>query len=248
MKNIHRNLRNELSWKQAGDGRWLVFGEPPDRMLSQGFQSNGAYLIDARGDERQIETLYAKAVLEAWLKVRGGRVLTHVLDCGAAGHSEAQQMERLLRPHSVVWSAVDVRPVVNDVYDEVWEGTIGECPWTDFDLILCVSTLEHCGYDCSETAIQASKHMRKMLGPEGIAVITVPLGVPLEFDRLGFTQYSVVEFHDDVLAGWQVINERFWRWNGRHYENCDAEDTLGALYGVTNGVHCAAAVGAWTVC
>lgn len=74
--------------------------------------------------------------------------------------------------------------VVIDKY-EIANGVINQdivdfCPDTRFDMIICISTLEHVGFDESVVeevkTLTAIQRMKDLLAPNGKIIITVPLG------------------------------------------------------------------------
>lgn len=234
MNDFHRNFTLQLRGDSANDGRWLTFGMPAQiRYCNRG----------TLGDERQVESVYASEVLKRYLWARPRAKVLHGLDCGAGTNPEAVRIRNTWSGCHIDWCAADVNQVTADIYTECWLGTISTLPWVDFDLILAVSTIEHSDYvgDCDQRALET---LRKALSSEGILLLTLPVGVSMKGDN--FTQYSVVETKA-MLGRFQCLHERYWRWNGDHFENCNAEDTRGCIYGRTNNAVAAAAVGAWTL-
>lgn len=233
MNDLHRNFTLQLRHESAGDGRWLIFGMPPQR----------AYCNSIIADEREVESVYAAEVIKRYLWARSRAKLLHGLDCGASVGPEAVRIRHAWQGCHLDWCAADVKEIAADIYTEKWQGPIGEMPWEDFDLILAVSTIEHSDFvgDCDQKALTT---LHKALSDDGILILTLPVGVPMK--GLDYTEYAP-EAAQAMIAKFQVIHERFWRWNGEHFENCTAEDTKGCVYGRTNGAKCAAAVGAWTL-
>ena len=87
-------------------------------------------------------------------------------------------------------------PVTHDVLDkfERAPGIINEdittfAPAKTYDLILSISTFEHLGFDYEASpeatlgAVSAIAACRRLLNPDGIAVITVPLGYNPKLDK-----------------------------------------------------------------
>ena len=86
-------------------------------------------------------------------------------------------------------------PVNHDVVDkyEKGPGVINEDvvdfrPGNKYDLIISISTLEHVGWDelpkDSEKIVRAIDNLLKLLSPEGVMLITLPVGENLELDLL----------------------------------------------------------------
>ncbi|MBJ7244370.1 MAG: hypothetical protein JHD03_06115 [Solirubrobacteraceae bacterium] len=74
-------------------------------------------------------------------------------------------------------------------------------PDPDYELVLCVSTLEHVGWDepnrDAELALRATEHLKRLVAPGGQLLVTVPVGYHPRLDaaiRSGELQF------DDVRA------------------------------------------------
>jgi hypothetical protein len=88
-----------------------------------------------------------------------------------------------------------------------------------FDLIVTISTLEHVGFDYSETVqpekiIDAIDHLRGLLSPEGRLLITLPMGYNPYLDEL--LRDGTIRF-DRVLAMQRISADNQWRetsWEG----------------------------------
>ena len=190
-----------------------------------------------------MESAYAAAVLDLYLNARKGRWLLHGLDVGVVDSPSAMKIRDTWEDRHIEWAAVDVKPNPHDGYVETWEGLISGMEWADFDFILNISTMEHCAA-CGDSFERAINTLRGALTPEGVMVLTMPVGVFADFEA--FRQYTVSQVHR-LLSSFQVIDERFWRWGGEHFENCREEDVLGCVYGQTNNARNASGVGAWTL-
>jgi hypothetical protein len=236
LRDFHRNLAIELHQLKEDDGRWLICGYPP----CLGYCNTKTW----PGDERQAESVYVGNVLRKYLESIGknGKPI-YALDCGAAERSEAVRLKEFWGAFRVFWSGIDVNPIEYDIYEETQICKISEMLWDEFDIILAVSTLEHCEF-VKDDINKAVAKMVGALSDNGICIITVPIGREMDYGQ--FIQRNASSMKA-ILKPYSIIDERFWRWNGRNYENCSAGDTAGCLYGSTNGVRCAAAVGAWVV-
>jgi len=218
----------------ANDGRWLIFGYPPNPKYSQ-----------SHLDERQVEDTYAAHAIKAYCQMTSG-LLLHALECGAASSPDACKLADFWKPFRIEWNAIDNRPVTSVLYNERIESPIGKAELADFDLILAVSTLEHSAW-VGDTVAGALVSLRKGLGLDGILILTWPIGKP--HDYKDFHQFSVEESREVIAAArLQIIHERLWRWNGTYFENCLEEDVAGTSYGFTNKAPRAAGVGAWVLC
>jgi SAM-dependent methyltransferase len=87
-------------------------------------------------------------------------------------------------------------PVIHDIVDkyEIAEGVINQDivdykPKKKYDLIICISTLEHIGWDAPEErdgmkTLKAVKKFRTLLNPGGVALMTFPVGCNPCLDKL----------------------------------------------------------------
>ena len=123
-------------------------------------------------------------------------------------------------------------------------GTIVEPPFPpgSFDLILCISTVEHIGlpiygqHEFPHGDIFAMRHVRRLLAPRGRLLLTVPFGRAQVnpwfrvYDRWGLRR---------LTAGFRVLSAAFYRLrpegspsagSGYPYEPCRASDLRQASY------------------
>ena len=99
----------------------------------------------------------------------------------------------------------DPRVVNTDVIDYVTDRR--------FDLVVTISTLEHVGFDYSETAepgkiVQAIDHLRGLLSPTGHLLITLPMGYNPHLDE--FLRAGEIRF-DRQLALQRISADNRWR-------------------------------------
>ena len=195
----------------AGDGRFLE--APPGT------------------DERLIEIPWALA------RVRPG---DRVLDVGTA-NAEPAYVAALLGRGAAEIAGVDlaeadipgIRTVVADVRDLPFEDGA-------FDLVLCVSTLEHVGrdnrvYGAAQEAdpdgvADALDELRRVLASEGRLVITVPCGEPE--DHGWFVQLEPKAWNDTFLAaGFGVLEEEIYALRPDGWRAAPDFDPAGVRYG-----------------
>jgi O-antigen chain-terminating methyltransferase len=155
-----------------------------------------------------------------------------VLDIGTSNAPEVyiDSLSRMNIPHlvGVDLSGVDVANVA------VVKGDMTKMPFPDceFGLILCVSTLEHCGKDNSQygipsevgtgDAVTALAEMARLLKPGGRLLLTLPYG---RYEDLGsFIQYDQAawegliaqsaltvaecEIYENSSEGWRVARDK----------------------------------------
>jgi SAM-dependent methyltransferase len=120
------------------------------------------------------------------------------------------------------------------------KGTIVAPPFppNSFDLILCISTVEHIGlpiygqHEFPHGDILAMRHIRRLLAPGGRLLMTVPFGRAQVnpwfrvYDRSGLRR---------LTAGFRSLSAAFYRLNragsgNDSYEVCSATDLRGAGY------------------
>lgn len=86
-----------------------------------------------------------------------------------------------------------------------------------YELVLCISTLEHIGYDHGESVvpekpIQAVKKMQNWVANDGLLLVTIPYGynphidAALEKEQLGFTE----TYHLCCQSRWNEWEECTW--------------------------------------
>jgi SAM-dependent methyltransferase len=182
-------------------------------------------------DERLIEIPWALA------RVRPG---DRVLDVGTA-NAEPAYVAALLDRGAAEIAGVDlaeadvpgIRTVVADVRD---------LPFEDgpFDLVLCISTLEHVGRDNRvygagreadpEGIADALEELRRVLADDGRLVVTVPCGEPQ--DHGWFVQLEPGAWNEAFLdAGFRVLEEEIYALGPDGWRAAPAFDPAGVRYG-----------------
>lgn len=122
------------------------------------------------------------------------------LDVGCA-HAMACHRKILYESAVVPVVGIDLaRPgwLVRRTYDNVVKGNVCNMPFPDdhFGVVLCISTLEHIGFDNSGYGIgkpegtqeDALREMMRVLRPNGRLLVTVPVGASREYP--GFRQFD----------------------------------------------------------
>lgn len=123
-------------------------------------------------------------------------------------------------------------PVTHDILDkyEKRDGVINQDivdfdPPGRYDLIVCISTLEHIGWDESPREpgkiLRALENLRNLLKPGGKLVVTVPLGYNQDLDRL--LKNGTIHFSEQYCLrrlpdsnDWEVVNWEEVRRNECH--------------------------------
>lgn len=180
------------------------------------------------GDERPIEIPWALG------RARGAK---RVLDAGSA-FAEPAYLAALVALGADELVAVDLasveipglRAVVADLRD---------LPFDDgsFDLALCISTIEHVGFDNSVYGIDAERdddgiaralgELRRVLAPDGRLVVTVPTGAHEEHGW--FVQLEPDEWRARfAAAGFDTVDEETYALGSEGW--AAAKDVAGARY------------------
>ena len=181
------------------------------------------------GDERPIEIPWALG------RARGAK---RVLDAGSA-FAEPAYLAALLALGARELVAVDLasvdvpglRAVVADLRDLPFEDA-------SFDVALCISTIEHVGFDNSLYGIDAERdedgiaralgELRRVLAPDGRLVVTVPTGA--REDHGWFVQLEPEEWRARfAAAGFATADEETYALGPEGW--AAAEDVAGARYG-----------------
>jgi len=186
-------------------------------------------LTAPRGDERAIEIPWALG------RARGAR---RVLDAGSA-FAEPAYLAALLTLGADELVAVDLARVdVPGLHAVVAD--LRDLPFEDgsFDLALCISTIEHVGFDNSVYGIDAKRdddgitralgELRRVLSADGRLVVTVPTGAREEHGW--FVQLEPEEWRTRfAAAGFDTADEETYALGPEGWAS--AEDVAGARYG-----------------
>ena len=180
------------------------------------------------GDERPIEIPWALG------RARGAK---RVLDAGSAFAEPAYLAALLaLGAHELV--AVDLAPVdIPGLHAVVAD--LRDLPFEDasFDVALCISTIEHVGFDNSLYGIDAERdedgiaralgELRRVLAPDGRLVVTVPTGA--REDHGWFVQLEPDEWRARfAAAGFATADEETYALGPEGWTA--VEDVAGARY------------------
>lgn len=151
------------------------------------------------------------------------------------------------------------RPYSIDVTPHRWKGihaTLGDLrqlPFRDasFDLVLCISTLEHIGLDNTQYGLRAEsdadgdlrtmRELRRIVRVGGRIVVTVPFGRARRYRA--YRQYDRRSW-DRLLRGVALrpLEVAYWRYTRTGWARCDDPATLEELEYRAGGASAAAAV------
>ena len=181
------------------------------------------------GDERPIEIPWALG------RARGAR---RVLDAGSA-FAEPAYLAALVALGAEELVAVDLAPVDIPGFHSV-VADLRDLPFAggSFDLALCISTIEHVGFDNSVYGIDAEQdddgiaralaELRRVLAPEGRLVVTVPTGA--HENHGWFVQLEPDDWRSRfAAAGFDTADEETYALGSEGW--APAEDVAGARYG-----------------
>jgi len=180
------------------------------------------------GDERPIEIPWALG------RARGAK---RVLDAGSA-FAEPAYLAALAALGADELVAVDLAPVEIPGLRAV-VADLRDLPFHDgsFDLALCISTIEHVGFDNSIYGIEAERdddgiaralgELRRVLAPDGRLVVTVPTGAHEEHGW--FVQLEPDDWRARfAAAGFDTTDEETYALGPEGW--AAAEDVAGARY------------------
>lgn len=237
--------------------RWRLIADAiADEDLLAGLRS-GAPLPGGFGggfDERVVEYPWLMAHLSG----------ERVLDAGSVMNF-APVLDRVAPPCDLTIVTLAPEPesfperAVSYVYAD-----LRDLPFRDgrFDLVCCISTLEHVGCDTSvygreadrgagpqEEAVRAAREMRRVVAPGGRLLLSVPFGRPSNF---GWGRQFGGEDLDGLIAAFEAssVTERIaqfgldgWRWTGRaEVSDLDYHDALNGPLRGDDGATAARAV------
>ena len=181
------------------------------------------------GDERAIEIPWALG------RARGAK---RVLDAGSA-FAEPANHAALVALGSDELVAVDLAPVKVPGLRAV-VADLRDLPFEDgsFDVALCISTIEHVGFDNTVYGVDAERdeggiatalgELRRVLAPAGRLVVTVPTGAHEEHGW--FVQLEPDEWRARfTAAGFDTTEEETYALGPEGWAS--AEDVAGARYG-----------------
>jgi SAM-dependent methyltransferase len=181
------------------------------------------------GDERPIEIPWALG------RARGAR---RVLDAGSA-FAEPAYLAALVALGADELVAVDLAPVAVPGIRAV-VADLRDLPFEDgsFDLALCISTIEHVGFDNSVYGIDAERdedgivkalgELQRVLAADGRLVVTVPTGAHEEHGW--FVQLEPDDWRTQfTAAGFETVDEETYALGPDGWAS--AEDVAGARYG-----------------
>ena len=170
-----------------------------------------------------------RVVEEPWAvaKVRPGE---RVLDVGSA-------TSRYLRdlPASCHVYAIDLRPTPPQPGVAVVQGDLMRAPFrlASFDVITCISTIEHVGLDLYGQGADefgdevAMRHLRRQLRPGGRLLLTAPFGRRVVsawhrvYDRATLGR---------LIDGYRLLSVQYYRRQGERFVPCGREELDGAAF------------------
>lgn len=168
-----------------------------------------------------------RVVEEPWVvsKVRPGE---RVLDVGSA----TSRYLRQLPPDCRVY-ALDLRPTRPQPGIAVLRGDLTRAPLREasFDVITCISTIEHVGLDVYGQGPDefgdelAMRHMRRLLGPGGRLLLSAPFGRRTVnawlrvYDEASFRRMS---------AGFKLLSVEYYRRVDDAYVPCERDELADA--------------------
>ncbi len=190
--------------------------------------------------------LTERSVELPWLVSHIGRP-KRVLDIGSADGVYTGLLYELCRDLYLC----DTRKFTPTVPAQVFVGSAHELPptWIAFDLIICLSTLDHVGLDAYGNAMDSDliddvlTTIERVTLRGGRLLLTVPFGRYQVTTHPGGGQ---TVFDEETLFGlfppelWSVKSTQVWRLRNDHYEPCTIEDAANAHYATWRAEACIA--------
>lgn len=173
-----------------------------------------------------------RVIEEPWVisKVQPGERLLDV------GSSTSRYLREIAIDCQV--SAIDLRPTRAQPGVAVFRGDVFSAPFRSgsFDVITCVSTIEHVGLAVYDQGLDefgdevAMRHMRNLLRPGGRLLLTTPFGSAIVAAWLRV--YNHVTFRR-LIGGYRVLSLEYYRLDGDQYVRCE-RDEIDAPFDYTN--------------
>jgi SAM-dependent methyltransferase len=209
-------------YRAARRAIWLTRGDLPDGLLLP-------RRLGHRLPERVVEILLARRTYRPGLRV---------LDIGHANIMECHRrlLASLPRPRHL--TGIDIADPVYETgryYERSLKGDMASSglPDSSFDLIWCISTLEHIGMDNSgytpvfttgeHRAAQAVREMVRLLAPGGTLLLTVPFG---RYEDFGwYINYDAVRWKAvlDPIRKSAAVHELYFRHGPDGWSSAPAE-------------------------
>jgi len=179
---------------------------------------------------RHFDTVVTDRVVEepwAVSKVRPGERL---LDVGSATSRYLREL-----PDDCRLYAIDIRPTPAQAGVAVVVGDLLCAPFRlgSFDVITCISTIEHVGLDIYGQGPDefgdevAMRHLRRLLRPGGRLLVTAPFGKRTVSAWL--RAYDWASFQR-LIRGYRVLSTTFYRRDGDRFVPCERRDLAGAAF------------------
>ena len=198
---VRRAVRSLVPERWRATLHYYLVGEP--QLIKSELSQLGNKPWDAFASRRPTVRMTERVVEIPWVlsRYRGER---RVLDVGSA-NAVSLYLDHLRRLGIPELQGVDLSAkAVKGIH--MTQADVRKMPFEDgfFDLILCVSTLEHIGLDNSGYGLSASteqtgdvralREMRRVLRPGGRLLLTVPFGRAGDYGW--FRQYDIQRWHE----------------------------------------------------
>ena len=174
-----------------------------------------------------------RVIEEPWVvsKVRPGERL---LDVGSATSRYLRDLATGCRVCAIDLRSTRAQPDVT-----VLRGDLNCAPFRpgSFDVITCISTIEHVGLDIYDQGPDefgdevAMRHIRRLLRPGGRLLLTAPFGraVVSAWHRV----YNQAGFRH-LIGGYRLLSLEYYRLEGNHYVPCQRDETSDASFDFPN--------------
>lgn len=160
-------------------------------------------------------------------KVRPGERL---LDVGSATSRYLREL-----PDDCRLYAIDIRPTPPQAGVAVVVGDVVRAPFrpASFDVITCISTIEHVGLDVYGQGPDefgdevVMRHLRRLLRPGGRLLVTAPFGKRTVSAWLRVYDWPSFQ---RLIRGYRVLSTMFYRRDGDRFVPCERRDLASAPF------------------
>ena len=181
--------------------------------------------FDAVVTDRVIEEPWAIA------SVRPGE---RVLDVGSATSRYLRELPAGCRVY-----AIDIRPTQPQPGLAVVRGDVTNAPFRpgSFDVVTCISTIEHVGLDVYRQGPDefgdevAMRHLRRLLRPGGRLLVSAPFGRRAVVAWLRVYDWPAFR---RLTSGYTLVSAQFYRRQDDRFVPCDRRDLAGAGFDYAN--------------
>jgi SAM-dependent methyltransferase len=183
---------------------------------------------------KHFEAIVTDRVIEEPWAVANVRPGERVLDVGSATSRYLREMPPGCRVY-----AIDIRPTRPQPGVAVVQGDVTLAPFRpgSFDVVTCISTIEHVGLDVYQQGPDefgdevAMRHLRSLLRPGGRLLLSAPFGRRAVVAWLRVYDWPAFR---RLLSGYKLLAAQFYRRQGDRFVPCTREELADAAFDYAN--------------